>query len=262
MARYGRHYKDKDISTSKIAQQERDDFLEDMNALLHRRLFMNRLEVEVAEVFKRCVPDHIANALDVLEADPFWCTGINRTTVTNWARVLLAPQTLSPGGEITGDGKPFASIQFAATDSVPAVYYRYCDSRVVYRDIPEYPLLLDYCRNQHRASMENQYASAAIRDFVKECNTWGQTVRIWPAFTNYIIHEGKRARVESQSKNSPLPVRMRDDPKQLACMVKRLNFTEQVLVQALMLPKVEKRYSPSWHYEIDYWADDVVLTAP
>ena len=150
--------------------------------------------------------------------------------------------------------------------STPAVYCRYADSRVADKEVPEYPLLLAYCRNQQRVEVENTYSRAALRDFMDACNTWGQTVRIWPAFTNYIIHEGKRARVEAQSKNSPLPVALREDPHRLQRLKARLKFTEQVLVQSLMLPaadsKTRNRLQPAWYFDTTYWGDDIGVNGP
>ena len=260
--RFGRTYTDKSISTSKIAQQERDDILADMDALLYRRLYMNRLEVEVDQVFHRAVPQHIVNALEVLEADPFWKSSLNRTGAGGWATLLVNHPLAGTGSD---ESKPIGGIKFEVKEAVPAVYYRYTDGRVATRDMPEYELLLAHCRNQYRVTAENAYSTAALRDFLNACNTWGQTVRIWPAFTNYIIHEGKRARVESQSKTSPLPVELRDDPKKLERLQARLNFTEQVLVQALMLPPMDprkRRTEPAWHYDTDYWGEDIGVNGP
>lgn len=250
MVRYGRTYKETEISTSKIAQQERDDLMEDMDALLLRRTYnINRLELDLMEVYEKCIPDNIAQAMETLLNDPFWKRALNKSSANQHAQLLIAAGETYPGTD-----NLMGSVTFECSRPVPSVYYQYTDSRVVLNDIPERKVLLDYCRKQSRVHNENAYARATIRQFLTRCNTWGQTVRLWPSFTNYIIHEGKRARVERQVKSSPLPEYYKEYPEALHQIKYRLMLTEQVLVQALMLP--ERSTAPKWYFVSSYGGTD------
>jgi len=241
--RYGRTYDDKNIGSTRIAMVEVDDLISDFGDLLSRRLQLVVLKESLPQIYKGAITAEIEAAFETISANTFWKHAHNKASRHI---SVLCIRHLEPGEPLVfpnGEVKALAEVYQNGMLEVgrglyglPAVYRQGRDCRYITSEHPAWASLVEYARFMAEIRKQNRTALSYIRELLNTCNTWGQVVRIWPAFTTYIIHEGKRNKVQGQQKVSPYPEYYQCSTN-LKEVNNRLLFVEQMLTQAILLPE-------------------------